>query len=68
LWYLYDADTIARRWKYTDRRFGEMKGAQDPAAAAGQTHESEADVAWKAVKDTFDDMQFMPGLGALGGR
>jgi len=68
LWYLYDADGIARRWKYTDRRFGEMKGAQDPSAAAGQTHESEADVAWKAVKDTFDDMQFMPGLGALGGQ
>ena len=57
--YLYDANGIARRWKYADRQLGEMKGAQDSAAAADQTHESEAGV-WQTIKDTFDDMKFTP--------
>ena len=46
--YLYDANGIARRWKYADRQLGEMKGAQDSAAAADQTHESEAAV-WQTI-------------------
>jgi len=60
--YLYDANGIARRWKYADRQLGEMKGAQDSAAAADQTHESEAAV-WQTIKDTFDDMKVTP-IGA----
>ena len=46
--YLYDANGIARRWKYADPQLGEMKGAQDSAAAADQTHESEAAV-WQTI-------------------
>ena len=61
--YLYDANGIARRWKYMDRQLGEMKGAQHPATAADHIHESEAAV-WQTIKDTFDDMQFTP----MGGR
>jgi hypothetical protein len=56
--YLYDANGIARRWKYADRQLGEMKGAQDAAVAAHQNHESEA--VWQTIKDTFDDMKFTP--------
>ena len=55
--YLYDANGIARRWKYADRQLGEMKGVQDSAAATDQTHQSEA---WQTIKDTFDDMKFTP--------
>jgi hypothetical protein len=61
--YLYDANGIARRWKYMDRQLGEMKGAQHPATAADHLHESEEAV-WQNIKDTFDDMQFTP----MGGR
>jgi len=57
--YLYDANGIARRWKYMDRQLGEMKGAQHPATAADHIHESETAV-WQTIKDTFDDMQFTP--------
>jgi hypothetical protein len=60
--YLYDANGIARRWKYADPQLGEMKGAQEPLTAADQIHESEAAM-WKTVKDTFDDMKFTP-IGA----
>ena len=60
--YLYDANGIARRWKYMDRQLGEMKGAQEPPNAADQLQESEAAV-WKTIKDTFDDMKFTP-IGA----
>ncbi len=60
--YLYDANGIARRWKYADRRLGEMKGVQDSAGSADQTSESEAAV-WQTIKDTFDDMKFTP-IGA----
>jgi len=57
--YLYDANGIARRWKYANRQLGEMTGVQDSAAAADQTHQSEAD-AWQTIKDTLDDMKFTP--------
>jgi hypothetical protein len=57
--YLYDANGIARRWKYADPQLGEMKGAQEPPSAADQIHESEAAV-WKTIKETFDDMKFTP--------
>ena len=57
--YLYDANGIARRWKYADPQLGEMKGAQEPPTAADQIHESEAAV-WKTIKETFDDMKFTP--------
>ncbi len=57
--YLYDANGIARRWKYADPQLGEMRGAQDSPTAADQIHESEAAV-WKTIKDTFDDMKFTP--------
>ena len=60
--FLYDKDSIARRWKYADPRMGEMKGAQEPPTGADQLHESEAAV-WKTIKDTFDDMKFTP-IGA----
>ena len=60
--YLYDKNGIAHRWKYTDPKLGEMKGAQEPPTAADQLHESEAAV-WKTIKDTFDDMKFTP-IGA----
>ena len=60
--YLYDANGIARRWKYVDPQLGEMKGAQHPATATDQIHESEAAV-WQTIKDTFDDMKFTP-IGA----
>ena len=61
--YLYNANGIARRWTYADPQLGEMKGAQDSAAVADQTHESEAGV-WRTIKDTVDDMKFAP----LGGQ
>jgi len=57
--YLYDANGIARRWRYADRQLGEMKGVWDSAAAADQPHESEEGV-WQTIKDTFDDMKFTP--------
>ena len=57
--YLYDKNSIARRWKYEDPQLGEMKGAQDPVAAPSQIHESEEAV-WRTIKDTFDDMKFAP--------
>ena len=57
--YLYDANGIARRWKYTDPQLGEMKEAQEPPTAADQIHESEAAL-WQTIKDTFDDMKFTP--------
>lgn len=57
--YLYDANGIARRWKYADPQLGEMRGAQEPPTAADQIHESEAAV-WKTIKETFDDMKFTP--------
>lgn len=60
--YLYDANSIARRWKYSDRRLGEMKGAQDPAAAAEQTDEYH-ETLWEDVKDTIDDIHFAPASG-----
>ena len=60
--YLYDKNGIAHRWKYSDSRLGEMKGAHEPPTAADQLHESEAAV-WKTIKDTFDDMKFTP-IGA----
>ncbi len=57
--YLYDANGIARRWKYADPQLGEMRGAQDSPTATDQIHESEAAV-WKTINDTFDDMKFTP--------
>src|SRR5262249_10950892 len=57
--YLYDANGIARRWRYADRQLGEMKGVWDSVAAADQTHEYEEGV-WQTFKDTFDDMKFTP--------
>ena len=60
--YLYDKNGTAHRWKYSDSRLGEMKGAQEPPTAIHQLHESEAAV-WKTIKDTFDDMKFTP-IGA----
>ncbi|HEU4683119.1 MAG TPA: hypothetical protein VFS39_01275 [Nitrospira sp.] len=60
--YLYDANGIARRWTYADRELGEMTGAQDSAAAADQTHDSESGL-WRTLRDTVDDLKFTPGLG-----
>jgi hypothetical protein len=60
--YLYDANGIARRWKYADPQLGEMKGAQESAAASDQSHGLEAEL-WQGIKETFDDMKFTPISG-----
>ena len=60
--YLYDANGIARRWRYADPRLGEMKGVQVGVAAADQSDEYH-ETLWKDVKDTIDDIHLAPASG-----
>lgn len=60
--YLYDANGIARRWRYADPRLGEMKGVQVGVADADQSDEYH-ETLWKDVKDTIDDIHFAPASG-----